>query len=53
MKRTIAALRANNCDVPILVGGAVLTDEIAKEINADYFTEDAMSLVNLLKELKI
>ena len=53
MMRTIAALRANNCDVPILVGGAVLTDEIAKEINADYFTEDAMSLVNLLKELKI
>ncbi|MBO4310060.1 MAG: homocysteine S-methyltransferase family protein [Lachnospiraceae bacterium] len=53
MKRTIAALRANDCDVPILVGGAVLTDEIAKEINADYYTEDAMSLVNLLKELNV
>ena len=53
MKKTIAALRANDCNVPILVGGAVLTDEIAKEIDADYFTEDAMSLVNLLKELNI
>lgn len=53
MKRTIAALRANNCDVPIMVGGAVLTEEIAKEIDADYYTEDAMSLVNLFKELNI
>ena len=53
MKRTIAALRANDCDVPIMVGGAVLTEEIAKEIDADYYTEDAMSLVNLFKELNI
>ena len=53
MKRTIAALRANNCDVPIMVGGAVLTEEIAKEIDADYYTEDAMSLVNLFKELGV
>ncbi len=53
MKRTIQALRANDCDVPILVGGAVLTEEIAKEIDADYYTEDAMSMVNLLKELNI
>ena len=53
MKRTIAALRANDCSVPILVGGAVLTEEIAKEIDADYYTEDAMSMVNKLKELNI
>ena len=53
MKRTIAALRANDCKVPITVGGAVLTEEIAKEIDADYYTEDAMSMVNLLKELNI
>ena len=53
MKRTIAALRANDCDVPIMVGGAVLTEEIAKEIDADYYTEDAMSLVNLFKELGV
>ncbi|MCR5848293.1 MAG: homocysteine S-methyltransferase family protein [Lachnospiraceae bacterium] len=53
MKRTIAALRANDCKVPITVGGAVLTEEIAKEIDADYYTEDAMSMVNLLKELNV
>ena len=53
MKRTIQALRANDCKAPILVGGAVLTEEIAKEIDADYYTEDAMSMVNQLKELNV
>lgn len=53
MKKTIAALKADGCTVPIWVGGAVLTEEIAKEINADYYTEDAMASVNLLKELNI
>lgn len=53
MKRTIKALRANDCKAPITVGGAVLTDEIAKEIDADYYTEDAMAMVNLLKDLNV
>ena len=35
------------------VGGAVLTDEIATEIDADYYTEDAMAMVNLLKDLNV
>lgn len=53
MKKTIAALKADGCNVPIWVGGAVLTEEIAAEINADYYTEDAMASVNLLKKLNI
>lgn len=53
MKKTIAALKADGCTVPIWVGGAVLTEEIAAEINADYYTEDAMASVNLLKKLNI
>lgn len=53
MKKTIAALKQADCNVPIFVGGAVLTEEIAKEIGADYYTEDAMASVNLLKKLKV
>lgn len=51
MKRTIKALHQNGCDVPIWVGGAVLTQDIANEIGADYYCEDAMSSVYLLNDL--
>lgn len=53
MKKTIVALKESGLNVPIFVGGAVLTEEIAKEIGADYYTEDAMASVNLLKKLNI
>ena len=56
MEDTIKALRKNNTKAHILVGGAVLTEDIAKSINADYYTKDALGLVtcldNLLKEGK-
>jgi 5-methyltetrahydrofolate--homocysteine methyltransferase len=51
MKRTIEALHADGCQVPIWVGGAVLTADIAKEIGADYYSEDAMASVRLLNQL--
>ncbi|MGI6500978.1 MAG: homocysteine S-methyltransferase family protein [Anaerostipes sp.] len=51
MQRTIEALHENECKVPIWVGGAVLTEDIAKDIGADYYTQDAMASVNLLGEL--
>ena len=51
MKKTIEALRKINCKCPIWVGGAVLTQDIANEIGADYYTEDAMASVNLLNEI--
>ena len=51
MEDTIKALRAINTDSYILVGGAVLTEEIAKNINADYYTKDALGLVNVLEGL--
>ena len=51
MKRTIEALHEDGCDVPIWVGGAVVTEDIAKDIGADYYTEDAMASVALMNEI--
>ena len=51
MKRTIADLREAGVQVPIWVGGAVLTKEIADGIGADYYTSDAMASVELLGRL--
>lgn len=51
MERTIQALHEAGCNKPIWVGGAVVTEDIAKNIGADYYTEDAMSAVNLLESI--
>lgn len=51
MKKTIEALHKTNCKCPIWVGGAVLTQEIADEIGADYYSEDAMASVTLLNHI--
>lgn len=51
MKKTIEALHKMNCKCPIWVGGAVLTQEIADEIGADYYSEDAMASVTLLNHI--
>ncbi|MDE6398141.1 MAG: cobalamin-dependent protein, partial [Clostridiales bacterium] len=51
MEQTIAALRAIGCECPIFVGGAVLSAEVAKEINADYYTRDALEFVKTLESV--
>ena len=51
MEDTIKELRKNNTNAYILVGGAVLTEDIAKNINADYYTKDALGLVNVIENL--
>lgn len=51
MERTIKALKEAGCEAPIWVGGAVLTEDIAKNIGADYYAEDAMASVTLLEEI--
>ncbi len=51
MQKTIDALHAANINAPIWVGGAVLTQQIADEIGADYYTADAMDSVRLLEEI--
>lgn len=51
MQKTIEVLHAHDCPCPIWVGGAVLTAQIAEEIGADYYTEDAMESVRLLDRI--
>ena len=51
MKDTIKAIRDNNLTLPIFVGGAVLTKDIAEDIHADYYTKDPLDMVKILKEI--
>ena len=46
MEETIKALRSVDCKAKIVVGGAVLTQDIANEIGADYYSSDALDLVH-------
>ncbi|MDR0406302.1 MAG: homocysteine S-methyltransferase family protein [Clostridiales bacterium] len=45
MGETIAALRGSSADCKIMVGGAVLTEEYAAMIHADYYAKDAAGAV--------
>ena len=49
MKETIDALRKEGLNTKIFVGGAVLTEEYAKNIGADYYSKDAKSAVEIAK----
>ncbi|TDW26314.1 5-methyltetrahydrofolate--homocysteine methyltransferase [Breznakia blatticola] len=51
MKKTIEALRQYDEVCPIMVGGAVLTQEIADEIHADYYGVDAMATVKIVQQI--
>lgn len=47
MQETIALLKKELPRVKIMVGGAVLTDDYAKEIGADYYAKDAMEGIKI------
>lgn len=51
MKDTITLLRRDCPDVKIIVGGAVLTPDLAKFVDADYYSKDAMETVRLVSKL--
>jgi 5-methyltetrahydrofolate--homocysteine methyltransferase len=53
MKNVIDAFKENGLrdDVKIMVGGAPLTEDYAKEVGADGYSPDAASAVDLAKEL--
>ncbi len=51
MKDTIAALRAQCPDTKIIVGGAVLTKELAAYVNADFYAKDAMETVKVAQNI--
>lgn len=46
MENTIKALHQNKCDCKIMVGGAVLNQEYADMIGADFYGKDAIASVN-------
>ena len=51
MEKTIRALREAGADCKIMVGGAVLTPEYAKEIGADYYARDAKRSADIAAEV--
>lgn len=51
MEETIKALRKEDLDVKVVVGGAVLTPEYSKTIGADFYAKDAREAVDIAKEI--
>jgi len=51
MQKTIALLREEGLCTPVIVGGAVLTPEYAKEIGADYYAKDAKQSADIAKAI--
>ena len=50
MEETIALLKKELPTVKIMVGGAVLTEDFAARIGADFYCPDGMSAVHTVKE---
>lgn len=51
MEDTIVSLRENNVKCKIVVGGAVLTEEYAMKMGADYYAKDAKDAVEIAKKV--
>jgi len=51
MEETIKLLKEKAPDCRIMVGGAVLTEDYAKKIGADYYSKDAISSVRYAQEV--
>ncbi|HHV82220.1 MAG TPA: dihydropteroate synthase [Tepidanaerobacter syntrophicus] len=50
MAKTIKAIRTEGLDCGIMVGGAVLNPEFARNIGADYYGKDAQEAVRIAQE---
>ena len=51
MEETIKLLRANDVDCKIMVGGAVLTEDYAMQIGADFYAKDAKMSADIAKQV--
>ncbi len=51
VKKTIEALKDISGICPVIVGGAVLTEEVARSIGADFYAKDAMETVAIAESL--
>ncbi len=52
ISEVVRLLRERGIDVPVLVGGASLSEKLAKELGADFYAKDASQGVKILKELE-
>ncbi len=51
MEKTIEALRKETPECKIMVGGAVLNSDYAKQVGADYYSKDAAGSARIAEEL--
>ena len=51
MARTISSLRRAGLQVPVVAGGAVLTQEYAEKIGADYYAADARQTAQIARRV--
>ena len=51
MEETIKQLKSAGCTAPVMVGGAVLTEDFSKEIGADFYAKDAQAAVEIAKRI--
>lgn len=51
MEETIRAIHQAGCDCKIWVGGAVLTEDYARQIGADFYAKDAKQSVDIAKSI--
>ena len=51
MEETIVLLKQSGCNVPVMVGGAVLTEEFSAQIGADFYAKDAQAAVEIAKKV--
>lgn len=51
MEETISALKENGYEGKIMVGGAVVTEEYAKNMGADFYSKDAKEAVEIAKKV--
>ena len=49
MEKTIRILKNAGCGVKVIAGGAVVTEQYAKEIGADYYAKDAKAAVDIAR----
>jgi 5-methyltetrahydrofolate--homocysteine methyltransferase len=51
MKKVVEALQTAEISIPIMVGGAVVTEDFAREIGAQAYAKDAIEATHKAKNL--
>ena len=51
MKEAVHDLKTAGIEIPVLIGGAAVTDDFAEEIGADGYAGDATAAVDIFRRL--